>query len=77
MTRQVRQMEEKMGKDITKILVECMLDKILQDSRSSPRRLARNLVDISLNFAKGRFQKRFLSDAQEMLKNPESAYYEL
>lgn len=49
----------------------------LQDSRSSPRRLARNLVDISLNFAKGRFQKRFLSDAQEMLKNPESAYYEL
>ena len=46
-----------MGKDITKILVECMLDKILQDSRSSPRRLARNLVDISLNFAKGRFQK--------------------
>lgn len=66
-----------MGKDITKILVECMLDKILQDSRSSPRRLARNLVDISLNFAKGRFQKRFLSDAQEMLKNPESAYYEL
>lgn len=70
-------MRIKMGKDLTKILVECMLDRILQDSRSSPRRLARNLVDIGLNFAKGRFQKRFLTYAQEMLKNPESAYYEL
>lgn len=54
-----------------------MLQKIFRDGKRSPRRTVRNLVDLGLNVSKGRFQTRFLTYAQEMLQNQESAYYEL
>lgn len=50
-----------------------MLQKIFRDGKRSPRRTVRNLVDLGLNVSKGRFQTRFLTYAQEMLQNQESA----
>ncbi|MDD3402850.1 MAG: hypothetical protein PHQ72_05765 [Hespellia sp.] len=66
-----------MQSDLNKILIESMLKKAVKDIQSSPGRTVRNLIDLGVNFSKGRFQKRFLSVVQEMLQNPESAYYTL
>ncbi|MDD3206492.1 MAG: hypothetical protein PHS74_12285 [Lachnospiraceae bacterium] len=66
-----------MQSDLNKILIESMLKKAVRDIQSSPGRTVRNLIDLGVNFSKGRFQKRFLSVVQEMLQNPESAYYTL
>jgi hypothetical protein len=66
-----------MPTDIKRILIESMLDKTIRDAKESPRRTVRNLIDMGLNFSKGRFQKKFLSYAQDMLKNQNSAYYDL
>ena len=66
-----------MQKDITRILIEAMLDKSLRDLNSNSRRAVRNLVDMGVHFSKGRFQKYFLSCVQTMLQNEESAYYDL
>lgn len=64
-------------KDITKILVETTLRKTLKDIKDSPKRSFRNLIDMGLDFAKGRFQKPFLEAVQQMLKNEHSPYYNL
>lgn len=66
-----------MQTDLNKVLVESTLKKAVKDFQSAPGRTVRNLIDLGVNFSKGRFQKRFLSVAQEMLQNPESAYYQL
>lgn len=63
--------------DLNKVLIESMLKKAVKDVQNSPERTIRNLIDLGVNFSKGRFQKRFLRYIQEMLQNPESAYYEL
>ena len=59
--------EREMKEDMTRILIASMLEKAFNDGKSSPRRAARNLVDLGVAFSKGRFQKRFLVYAQEML----------
>lgn len=64
-------------KDITRILVESTLRKTLKDIKDSPKRSIRNLVDLGLNFTKGRFQKPFLETVQKMLENEHSPYYDL
>lgn len=64
-------------KDITHILVESTLRKTLKDIKDSPKRSIRNLVDLGLNFTKGRFQKPFLETVQKMLENECSPYYNL
>lgn len=66
-----------MQRDLNKILIENMLKKAVKDIHSSPGRTVRNLIDLAVNFSKGRFQKHFLSAVQEMLQNPQSAYYQL
>lgn len=66
-----------MQSDLNKILIEGMLKNAVKDIHSSPGRTVRNLIDMALNFSKGRFQKRFLGYIQGMLQNPESAYYPL
>lgn len=43
--------------------------------KDDPARSTRNLIDLGMNCAKGRFQRRFFSEAQEMLQNENSAYY--
>ena len=64
-------------KDITRVLIETTLRKALKDMKDSPARSARNLIDLGLEFAKGRFHKRFLKVASDMLKNKKSSYYDL
>lgn len=44
---------------------------------TDPDRSIRNMIDIGINFAKGRFQKEFFEALQEMLQNEQSAYYDL
>lgn len=66
-----------MKSDVRKILIEVMLEQIWKEAKSSPRRAVRNLIDLGIQFSNGRFQKNFLEYAGEMLKNEESAYYEL
>ena len=63
--------------DMKRVLVESAVGKMLDNFQTAPEREIRNLVDMGLNFAEGRFQKQFLQTAQRMLRDPKSAYYEL
>lgn len=64
-------------KDITRIFVETTLRKAIRDIKDSPKRSFRNLIDLGLNFAKGRFEKPFLETVQKLLQNEQSPYYDL
>lgn len=66
-----------MEKTTSRILIETIVKKTLQDIKDSPERSTRNLVDMALQFSKGRFQTSFFRTAQRMLKNENSAYYRL
>lgn len=54
-----------MGKDITRVIIETTVRRALKDLRRFPKRTMRNLVDLALNFAKGRFQQEFFSDCPD------------
>lgn len=64
-------------KDTSYILIELMLRQMIKKYRDDPKRSVRNLIDMALNFAKGRFQRSFFEAAHSMLNNEDSAYYEL
>ncbi len=66
-----------MGKDITRVIIETTVRRALKDLRRFPKRTMRNLVDLALNFAKGRFQQEFFQVAQTLLADEDSAYYHL
>lgn len=66
-----------MSYDVSRTIIETLVRKAVADIRDTPKRSTRNLVDMALNFAEGRFQSRFLQIAQTMLKNENSAYYKL
>lgn len=66
-----------MKNTMSRILVTSVVRKALNDMRDSPERATRNLVDMALHFSKGRFQQRFFTSAQTMLKNENSGYYGL
>ncbi|MBP3650926.1 MAG: hypothetical protein J6K73_14220 [Clostridia bacterium] len=66
-----------MAANTTRILIETIVRKTLRDIQNAPERSIRNLVDMALNFSKGRFQKSFFEGAQRMLANEHSAYYPL
>ncbi len=66
-----------MGKDITRIIIETTVRRALKDLRRSPKRTMRNLIDLALNFAGGRFQQEFFRIAQTLLADEDSAYYRL
>lgn len=58
-------------------LIETMLQQAIRKIKQDPERGIRNLVDLGLQFSDGRFQKDFLGYAQRMLRNENSAYYDL
>lgn len=64
-----------MNTSVSRILIETMVRRTIREIQESPKRSVRNLVDLALHFADGRFQKRFLQIAQTMLKNENSLYY--
>lgn len=66
-----------MGKDITRVIIETTVRRALKDLRRSPKRTMRNLIDLALNVAGGRFQQEFFRIAQTMLADEDSAYYHL
>lgn len=64
-----------MKQDMNRVLVEGLVRRTLPRLQESPERAIRNLVDMGVHFSNGRFQTRLLKTAQEMLRNPKSAYY--
>ena len=66
-----------MENTMSRILVTSVVRKALNDMKESPERSTRNLVDMALQFSEGRFQQRFFTSAQTMLKNKNSGYYGL
>ena len=70
-------MENHKENNITRMLIETFVKKGLRDIKSSPKRSIRNLVDLALHAAKGRFQQYFFKIAQTMLQNEDSPYYDL
>lgn len=66
-----------MKKDLNRILVETAVRRFLSRIQESPERETRNLIDLGLNLSSGRFQKKFLEASQAMLRNENSAYYDL
>ena len=66
-----------MARDISRVLIETVVRKMLREAKDSPERSIRNLVDMALYFSDGRIQRNFFTVAQEMLRNERSAYYPL
>ncbi|MDD2971034.1 MAG: hypothetical protein PHE02_02740 [Lachnospiraceae bacterium] len=66
-----------MRNDMNRVLIETTIRRTLKEMGDSPERGIRNLIDLGLNFSKGRFQQNFLSMAQQMLRKEDSAYYTL
>ena len=66
-----------MEKSMSRMLVETVVKQALKTIRENPERGIRNLIDMALQFAVGRFQKHFFATAQTMLQNENSAYYAL
>ena len=61
----------------SRIFIETMVRRAIHDLEDSPKRTLRNLVDLALQFSNGRFQTHFFQDAQTLLQNENSAYYDL
>lgn len=66
-----------MEQSVSRVLVEMAVKTALKNIHDSPERGIRNLVDMALQCAEGRFQHSFFATAQTMLQNEDSAYYEL
>lgn len=66
-----------MESSTSRIIIETLVKKTLRELRDSPERSVRNLVDMALHFAEGRFQRNFFRAAQTMLQNEHSPYYAL
>ena len=63
--------------DIKRVATEAIIKRYIKDIKNSPKRSIRNLVDLGLSTAKGKFKDSFLAAAQKMLENENSKYYDL
>lgn len=71
-----RKVLHRMKKDMNRVLVESTVRRTLKSIQESPERATRNLIDLGLEFSNGRFQTRLFKQAQKMLQNQKSAYYD-
>lgn len=62
---------------LARTIIETFISKFFRDMETDPDRSVRNIIDLGINFAKGRFQREFLRALQEMMQNEQSAYYDL
>lgn len=62
---------------VIKAAIRSAVSKGIRDIRRDPNRSIRKLVDLGMQFGKGRNQQSFFVDAQSVLKNRHSAYYAL
>lgn len=63
--------------DMTRFMIDAAVGKAIGDIARDPDRSIRNLVDLGMNFSKGRFQRRFIGTIQGMLNHPRSPYYQV
>ncbi len=66
-----------MEQTMSRLLIETVVKRALEDIKENPERGIRNLIDMALQFSEGRFQREFFTSAQTMLQNENSAYYKL
>lgn len=66
-----------MKKDINRIAIEMTVRRLLRDIQRSPKRGSRNLIDLVLSFSSSGFQGRLFTLIRDMLRNEDSAYYQL
>lgn len=65
-----------MENTLSRIIIETTVRQTLKSLKEDPKRSIRNLVDMALQFSKGRFQSRFFVAAHTLLENEDSAYYD-
>ena len=58
-------------------IIEATVSSAIKRIENDPERSIRNLVDMGLMFCNGKFQHRFLAEAQRMLENENSSYYRI
>lgn len=58
-------------------IIETTVSSAIKRIENDPERSIRNLVDLGLMFCNGKFQQRFLIEAQRMLENENSSYYRM
>lgn len=66
-----------MKQKIGRVLVETAVRRTIKDIQQDPERSIRNLIDMALNFAAGRFQQQFFEATRQALSREDSAYYRL
>lgn len=66
-----------MSESINQTLIETTVKQAIRKIQDDPERSTRNLVDMGLLFANGKFQPHFLKLIQQMLENEQSSYYRL
>lgn len=66
-----------MNMTTSRLLIETVIRRAIKEMEDSPKRTLRKLVDMALSFSSGSFQSFFFRSAQTMLKNENSAYYNL
>jgi len=62
---------------VIKAAIRNVVSKGIRDIRRDPNRSIRRLVDLGIQFGRGRYQHTFFTDAQSALKKKQSAYYDL
>lgn len=62
---------------MSRLLIEATVRQTLKGLQEDPKRSVRNILDMALQFSRGRFQSRFFETARTMLENENSAYYTL
>ncbi len=66
-----------MQNSFTRMMIEVAVDKALGEIRKKSKRALRNLADLGMHYAKGRFQDEFFTIAQHMLEDDNSPYYDM
>lgn len=64
-------------KSMNRTVIETMVRMALTEMKRSPERSLRNLVDLGVGFAGGRFQQNLLKTVQTMLQDKSNPYYAL
>ena len=62
---------------VIKAAIRNVVSKGIRDIRRDPNRSIRKLVDLGMQFGKGRIQQSFFNDAQSALQHRNSPYYTL
>lgn len=66
-----------MNHSTSQSIIEATVSSAIKRIQNDPERSMRNMVDMGLMFCNGKFQQRFLVEAQRMLENENSSYYRI